>query len=151
MLKLGKISFSLDQITMAIYWWEAVSLAFKQVGLLKIAALLAERKHIQLVVSSTKLTWRFWNLWGKILLWQDFSLQGICFSIQNGWPLWKSPISRSEKMAYHNTKSYCKVEWTGALNLCLYASSIYVIHGWLDFHPSMSSGSSKQAAMCIQP
>ena len=48
-------------------------------------------------------------------------------------------------------KSYSKVEWTGALNFCLYASSIYVIHGWLDFHPSTSLESSKQAALCIQP
>ena len=48
-------------------------------------------------------------------------------------------------------KSYSKVEWMGALNFCLYASSIYVIHGWLDFHPSTSSGSSKQAALCIHP
>ena len=58
-----------------------------------------------------------------------------------------------------NTKSSSKVEWTGALNFCLYASSIYVIQGWLElchtrltgFHPSMSSGSSKQAALCIHP
>ena len=39
----------------------------------------------------------------------------------------------------------------GALNFCLYASSIYVIHGWLDFHPSTWLGNSKQAALCIQP
>ena len=56
-------------------------------------------------------------------------------------------------------KSYSKVEWSGALNFCLYASSIYVIHGWLElhhtrlagFHPSMSLGSSKQVALCIHP
>ena len=27
----------------------------------------------------------------------------------------------------------------------------YVIDGWLDFHPTMSSCSSNQAALCIQP
>ena len=57
------------------------------------------------------------------------------------------------------SKSYSKVEWTGALNFCLNASSIYVIQGWLElrhtrlagFHPSTSLGSSKQAALCIHP
>ena len=42
---------------------------------------------------------------------------------------------------------------------CLYASSIYIIQGWLElhhtwfagFHPSMSSGSSNSAALCMQP
>ena len=33
----------------------------------------------------------------------------------------------------------------------LYASSIYVIYGWLYFHPSTSLGSSISAALCIQP
>ena len=55
------------------------------------------------------------------------------------------------------TKSYSKVEQMGTLNFCLYASSIYVIQGWLElrhtrlagFHPSTSSGSSKQATLCI--
>ena len=45
------------------------------------------------------------------------------------------------------SKSYSKVERMGALSFCLYASSIYVIHGWLDFHPSMSSGSSNQGTL----
>ena len=49
------------------------------------------------------------------------------------------------------SKSSSKVEWMGVLNFCLYASSIYVILGWLDFHPSTSLGSSNQAALCIQP
>ena len=42
---------------------------------------------------------------------------------------------------------------------CLYASSIYIIQGWLElrhtwsagFHPSTSLGSSNSAALCMQP
>ena len=50
--------------------------------------------------------------------------------------IWR--LNQPHVLAPLYSKSSSKVEWTGAPYSCLYASSIYGIHGRLDFHPSMS-------------
>ena len=71
-----------------------------------------------------------------------------------------SCVTQNNKQMYKgDAKSSSKVEWTGAPYSGLYASSIYITHGWLELRhirPAVFSsiyvlGSSISVALCIQP
>ena len=78
-----------------------------------------------------------------------------CRMGHSGKQLWQ----RMCRNFQNEPKSSSKVERMGALIFaCMLHPSTsyragwsYLIHGWLDFHPSTSSGSSNQASLCIQP